>query len=226
MVQARPRNGMRGEKASRLRLAAPWYVHPAEAPAAWNSLLTGSDLSFAVVNAANGPSPWDPYYREVLGGQSMTPLAGYVTVDYGRRPSVLVLKDVQDWLSLPAVSGVMFDCVPPVESGEWRLSLIEEARWAGAQLVAANPGRPPSLDLVAAADVTCVGEYGWATFRKWKKPDYLDACPSDRQWILVHGVPEQDQGEALEKIRSEGAGLGWATSGELPNPWAVLPLAW
>lgn len=208
------------------RLAAPWYVHPLENPQAWQKLLLGSDLSFAVVNAANGPNPYDPVYDALLRKPFATPLLGYVNVDYGRRSRSEVVEDCEQWLTYDSVNGIMFDCVPPTKQGNWSLKLIDRARDLGASTVAANPGLPPDLKLMAAADVICVGEYSWATFQRWDKPGYLNRAPAEKQWILVHDVPSSEQGRALQRITDQAVGLGWVTAGTLPNPWRVLPEAW
>ena len=49
--------------------AVPWYIHPAQAPLAWQRLAEGAfGFGFVVVNIENGPGrgPQDPYYREPL----------------------------------------------------------------------------------------------------------------------------------------------------------------
>ncbi len=210
-----------------MQLAAPWYVHPAEDPDAWERLSSGTDLAFAVVNAASGPNLSDPYYQPVLAGNFFTQLLGYVNVDYGQRPRREVLTDVETWLQIPSVTGIMFDCVPTQKQQKhWNLEVIDEARKAGASLVATNPGTPPDPELVLKSDVTCVGEFDWATFQTWEKPEYLNLLPSDRQWLLVYDVPEADQDQALARIASQNVTYGWVTAGALPNPWAHLPKRW
>lgn len=210
-----------------LRLAAPWYLHPAEEPAAWQRLVGGTDLAFAVVNAANGPVPADAYYRAALAGGSRTPLVGYVDTAYGTRPAETVLAEAASWLGQPAVTGIMLDCVPTiVRQGQWHLGLIEQIRDLGAQLVVANPGMPPDAALVQRADVTCVAEFAYTTFQEWSPPEELADMPSHRLWMLAHDVPAGEQTKALELLESFGAGLGWVTEGVLPNPWATLPESW
>lgn len=48
--------------------AVPFYLHPAEHPAAWDALLTGDlGVEFAVVNVSDGPGDAvDEYYHPVL----------------------------------------------------------------------------------------------------------------------------------------------------------------
>lgn len=209
------------------RGAAPWYVHPLEDPEAWASLLAGTDLAFAVVNAASGPDLDDAAYRVVLSQPARTKLVGYVNVDYGARPPADVLRDAQSWLAYPGVSGIMLDCVPVAPSEKlWNVGLIRLLRDLGAGLVIANPGTPPSSELVWEADVTCVAEYDWDAFQSWEPPEALAALPAERLWMLVHNVPPGEQQEALRMISRKGAAHGWATSGSLPNPWATLPARW
>ncbi len=225
----RPRSDRARSEPVRVAPAAPWYVHPAEDPAAWRRLLSGrNELAFAVVNPANGPGPVDdPYYPQVLAEGSATALLGYVNVDYGRRDPEDVLADVRDWHRRYPVSGVMLDCVPSqVRQASWDLAMIDRVREAGAATVVVNPGTPPAPELVLRADVTCVAEQDWSSFRNWQPPDWLHELPARRQWMLLHDVPIEQQGEAMELIGRRGAGLGWVTAGTMPNPWAVLPAVW
>lgn len=213
--------------AGAIQLAAPWYVHPASDPAAWDRLTNGSALAFAVVNAANGPAPDDPYYKPVLAAGSATPLLGYVDTAYGSRPAETVLAEARLWLEIPAVQGIMLDCVPSVlRQGAWNLDMIERLRELGAETVAVNPGTPPDPALIQHADVTCVAEFDWATFQNWTPPDSLRGLAPERLWMLTYDVPPAEQPRALALLQSLGAGMGWATEGVLPNPWATLPAFW
>lgn len=210
-------------------LAAPWYVHPAEDPAAWGRLRNGDNtLAFAVINPANGPGPDDdPYYSQALKDAFATRLLGYVDTSYGQRPVDQVLADVDCWLRRRVVTGIMLDCVPAQHNHEhWSLQLIDQVRQRGAGFVAVNPGTPPTPELIMSADLTCTGEYSWSTLRQFESPAWLRELPSQRQWMLVHDVPVAEQAEALSEIAERGAGYGWATSGQLPNPWAQLPAQW
>ena len=186
----------------------------------------GCDLQFAVVNASNGPNLRNLVYDDLLKEPFATPLLGYVNVDYGRRGASEVLAESEQWLTYGSVEGLMLDCVPPVDQGNWSVKQIAELRNMGARTIAANPGLPPDLDLMATADVTCVGEFDWTTFRTWTKPKYLNRVPSHKQWILVHDVPTRHQDAALQRIADQSVGLGWVTAGVLPNPWRVLPTVW
>lgn len=215
------------DSAPAVRLAAPWYLHPAVAPDAWWRLLAGSELAFAVINPANGPSVGDPYYSPLLATGSHTPLLGYVDVGYGSRPRADILDDVTAWLDSAPVVGIMLDCVPPGPSqGLWDLGLIARVRALGAHLVVANPGMPPDPRLVWEADLTCVAEFDWATLRSWRPPAWIADMDAGRLWMLVHDVPAREQSEALRRVAELGAGYGWVTSGTIPDPWSVLPERW
>ncbi len=210
------------------RSAAPWYVHPAEDPAAWQRLVGGSELAFAVVNADNGPGPAaDPYYGPALAGGSRTPLVGYVDVAYGSRPRPQIMADVQTWADRYGVTSVMLDCVPAeLTAGHWSLGLVDELRAAGVQQVVANPGRPPAPELLSAVDVTCVAEYAWDFYRTWQPPHWLSDYDPARIWHLIHDVPVSEQQQARELAGRRGAGFVWPTAGRLPNPWSTLPGTW
>ena len=205
-------------------MGAPWYVHPAENPAAWDDLLTVSHEGFAVVNIQNGYRAGDPYYAPLLSRTAATALLGYVDVAYGDRPVSEILDESAAWLEHLAIVGVMFDRVPPVVSQcWWDVEIIDEVRGIGAQMVAVNPGVVPQQGVVAAADVTCVAELAWQDFCWWQAPSWLASVERHKVWMLLHGVPAARQTAALSLCGERGAGYAWATAGTLPNPWSTLP---
>ncbi|WOQ18658.1 spherulation-specific family 4 protein [Raineyella sp. W15-4] len=205
--------------------AAPWYVHPLEAPAAWERLRAGeAGLAFAVVNVADGPGrEVDGSYREALTGVG-TPVVGYVDVAYGDRTGDAVLADLAAWQERYAVTAVMLDRVPPVASRHWRPKVIDRLRSAGATTVVANPGRPASDELVLRADVTCVAEMAWPTYAR-HSPGVTAAEPG-RVWHLIHSCPPDQQPDAMARAEAGGAGYYWTTAGRLPNPWRILQENW
>ncbi len=207
------------------RPAAPWYVHPAEQPSAWDRLRAGTDLEFAVVNVHNGPGqPGDPYYAAALAGACATRLVGYVPVGYGKRPLGEVLRDVRHWRDWYAVTGILLDEVPTRErQGHWTLDTITLVRACGADFVAVNPGAPPHPGLILAADVTCVTETYWERYRDWEPDAALRDLPAERQWHLVHSVPPERLACVFAMAAARGAAFAWSTTGRLPDPWSSLP---
>lgn len=209
--------------------AAPWYVHPAAAPSAWRRLGEGDSVELAVVNVANGPgtAPDDPYYGPALAAVSGASMLGYVSVGYGDRSAEVVRREAEAWREWYGVTGVMLDETPSAaRSKSWSLDLIDRLRGDGASMVVANPGTVPVRELVEAADVTCVFEGSWESYRRLRLPRWLRQFPPGRLWHLVHSCP----GSCLPSVRRlaarRGAGYAWATSGTLPDPWSVLPEAW
>ncbi|WP_232547021.1 spherulation-specific family 4 protein [Propioniciclava soli] len=206
------------------QLAAPFYLHPAEHPTAWEFLRQGPlGLAFAVVNVASGPGPeGDPYYTEALRPGIRTPLLGYVNTGYGQRDADAVRRDAATWRERYGVSGVMLDCVS-TDAPSTTLELIGALRADGATKVALNPGAPCAPEVVAAADVTCVSECAWSTYAGLAWPDRPAAGPT---WHLVHGVPLADITAARDVAARRGAAFVWVTDATLPNPYARLPEAW
>lgn len=211
-----------------MRLAAPFYVHPSDDQGAWQRLVSGTGLAFAVVNIANGVGEAvDPAYAAALAGGCRTPLLGYVDLAYGRRPAAHALAEALCWRDRYGVPGVFFDQVPSaVRQGSWTPDLVDAARAAGAAFVALNPGTWPATETLLAADAVCTFE---GTAREHARiapegrtlPAGAAAC-----WHLVHDCPAPLQAAALARAERLGARLGWATAGRLPNPWARLPRRW
>lgn len=210
-----------------VRLAAPWYIHPAEDEAAWQRMLNGETPQLAVVNIASGYREQDPYYAPILERQWPGTLLGYVNAAYGQRPASEILAEATRWLEQPAISGIMLDCVPSqIHQGHWELGVIEQLRSIGAGTVVANPGTLPDPALIEHADLTCVAEQDWQDFQGWQPPAWLRDHAAERLWMLVHNVPSGEQQRALQLCASRGAGYAWVTSGQLPNPWSTLPETW
>lgn len=212
-----------------VRAAAPWYVHPAADPEAWRRLVVGGRLAFAVVNVASGPgrSATDPYYSRSVLAQSRTPLLGYVSVRYGNRSGDEVRRQAQEWRDWYGITGVMLDETPSVVStGAWSLRLVDRLRADGASKVVLNPGTIPAPELVAAADVTCVFEGSWQSYRELRLPRWIRRVDPDRQWHLVHSCPRRRLRTVRRWAERRGAGHVWATPGAPPNPWEVLPEEW
>ncbi len=210
------------------RLAAPWYLHPAEHPDAWAQLRVGGRLSFVVVNAANGPGRQpDPYYEDALRRPSLTPLLGYVDVGYGDRSASVVRREAMAWAQWYGVTELMLDRVPSqARRNSWSLDVIDQLRADGASKVVANPGTVPVPELVAHADITCVVEDSWAVYQRLDLPRWLRNCDPARQWHLVHSCPVRCLQSVHRLAAARGAGFVWASRGTVPHPWGQVPEGW
>lgn len=203
----------------------PWYVHPATDPAAWAALAALDPRPrFVVVNVHDGPgSAVDPYYPSALGALGHLDLVGYVDLAYGERPRAEVLDDVWAWRARYDVAGILFDQVPADGRDLVALAdLVRDTRRLGARLVIANPGVVPAADHLELFDVTCVFEGDASAHAVFVPPGWLRGVPSDRIWHLVHGCADAERGAVLRRARHLGAGVAWASTGTLPNPWDRL----
>jgi hypothetical protein len=211
---------------SAVRPAVPWYIHPAEDPAAWQALAVSAPRpSFVVVNVHDGPGEADdPWYPEALRLLRGVRLVGYVDVDYGRRPRAEVSRDVCAWLDVHKVGGVMFDQLPSDAAGVARCaSYVSDARRAGAGFVVGNPGVEPVLGYLAMLDVTCVFEGPAAAYADFRPSAALARVPRARVWHLVHGCPPEDLAAVTARAAGLGAGHAFVTDRTFPNPWAGFP---
>jgi spherulation-specific family 4 protein len=212
------------------RLAAPWYVHPAENPPAWAVLKSSeSPLAFAVINVANGPGPaQDPYYPDALrGGTATTRLLGYVPVGFGARPVTEIITDIRAWRDRYGITGIMLDETPSrPRNGHWDVSILPLLRASGADVIVANPGTIPCDELLNAADLTCTFEGSWADYQVRQPGSAARRISPQREWHLVHSCPSESVQDALRHADEHDAGFVWATPGVLPDPWSVLPETW
>jgi hypothetical protein len=209
------------------RAALPWYVHPAEDPAAWHRLAGRTPRpSFVVVNVHNGPgSPDDPWYPEALAQLRGTRLVGYVDLAYGERPVAEVAADVATWLDRYRVGGVMLDQFPADAASTRRcVEYVSAARRAGAGYVVGNPGVVPPLGHLALLDVTCVFEGSAEAYACFAPPSGLSRVPRNRVWHLVHSCPPDDLPRMTARAERLGAGHAFVTDRVMPHPWGGFPL--
>ena len=208
--------------------AAPWYLHPAQDPGAWQRLVAGGGLEFAVINVQDGPGgSRDEAYATSLADGCATPLVGYVDVAYGTRSLGTILAEAAAWRSLYQVTAVMLDQVPSVpRQGAWSLDVVDELRMAGVSCVMLNPGTVPHPDLVRNADVTCVFEGSSAAYLRAHFPRWLTRDDNRAVWHLVHSCPPGWQNLVCGLAGRRGAGYVWATAGTLPNPWCRTQESW
>jgi hypothetical protein len=209
-----------------LRIAVPWYLHPAEQPQQWAELIKQSQLgriAFAVVNVDSGPGEADdPYYPQALaklrdGGVQ---IHGYVDTDYSARPPQDVMDDITVWLERYQVEGIMFDRVSsdPANLSYYR-PLVDFGRQAGVQVMVGNPGVVPHADYLETFDVCCVFENVDALHRRQTTtPLPVDVEP-ERLWHLVHEVPPTGFEAVLSRIVAQGAALAFVTDQSGGNPW-------
>ncbi|TWD80175.1 spherulation-specific family 4 protein [Kribbella amoyensis] len=212
-----------------LRLAVPWYLHPAENPEQWAELMRQAQagrIAFAVVNVANGPGlADDPYYPGGLDAlrQGGVPLHGYVDTDYGARPSAQVLEDISVWKERYDVEGVMFDRVSadPANLGYYK-PIAAFARQIGVEVLVGNPGVIPHQDYLETFDVCCVFENVDTVHRRLTTMRRPGDIPPERLWHLVYDVPPGGFESVLERTASQGAALVFATDRGGANPWCGL----
>jgi hypothetical protein len=210
------------------RAALPWYVHPAEDPAAWDQLARLVPRpSFVVVNVHNGPGePNDPWYPEALARLRGIRLVGYVDVAYGQRDPAEVLDDVRGWMEMYKLGGVMLDQLPSgADSIQRCAEYVTTARRAGSGFVVGNPGTVPHLGHLAMLDVTCVFEGTAAQYERFRPPAGLSRVPRARVWHLVHSCPPEQLDEVAARTAQLGAGHAHVTDRLMPHPWGGFPLA-
>ncbi|WP_236652438.1 spherulation-specific family 4 protein [Streptacidiphilus neutrinimicus] len=186
------------------RPLVPAYFHPSADPASWAVLRAAAPrLAAVVVNPASGPGPApDPAYARERGELTPTRVLGYVDTDYGRRPHAEVVAEIAAYRDWYGVDGVFLDQTPDGSQAlPHYVRLAVAARSLGAAYVVLNPGLPPHPAYLDLADLVVTFEGPWSA--------YGDRAP-DAGTHLVYAAPPYAPVH------------GYATAGELPNPWAVL----
>lgn len=204
-----------------MKLAVPWYVHPVQT-ARWR-WMRSSTVELAVINVSDGPGAGpDQQYIDVLSGLFSPTLVGYVDISYGLRSLPDVLRDVENWAAWYGVRNIFLDQVPTdPKQGNWDIDWLTKLRRTGVDFIAVNPGAPPCTEIIFAADLTCVCELGWKEYQRWMPPNHLLSSPPERQWHLVHSVPNSASLHIGKQASKKGALWTWATHGVLPDPWSA-----
>ena len=216
--------------AARPRPGIPWYVHPAEDPAAWERLAVdlagadGVDDGFVVVNVHDGPGEEDdPYYGPALARlRAAAPgllLLGYVDLDYGRRDLAEVLRDAAHWRRRYGVHAVMLDRFPsgrePRDVTDAALRAVAGLRAEGAGPVAGNPGIVPVPELARVLDITCEFE---GTGRDYLREERT--LPATRgSWHLVHSCAAEELPAVAAAAARRAVDHVFVTDDTMPHPW-------
>jgi hypothetical protein len=205
-------------------LAVPAYFHPAVAGHAWQRMAGVPEIT-VVANMDSGPGPRrDPEYVEVL-----TPLLlagasvlGYVNTDYGARPMVDVLRDVDRYQRFYRISAIFLDQVrSDVDGLTYCRGLTRAVRAAGVSTVVFNPGVQPHAEYFDLADAVNTFEGPWSRYRNATWPVHCSA--PRRCWNLIYNTPADDMGCAMELAERRGATSVYITDRWGANPWNGLP---
>ncbi|MEZ0065912.1 hypothetical protein ABIA32_001921 [Streptacidiphilus sp. MAP12-20] len=190
------------------RLLVPAYFHPDVEPASWDALLDAAPALAAVVinpDSGVGPTP-DAAYAAVAARLQAAGarVLGYVDTDYARRPHHEVVAELETYRAWYGVDGVFFDQTPASSDAlPHYCRLVVAARSLDACWVVLNPGCRPHPAYLDLADLVVTFEGDWSTYQgQGHSPDA--GCH------LVYSAPPG------------ATAHGYATPGELPNPWAVL----
>lgn len=209
-----------------VRLAVPLYVHPAVDPRSWHVLEShAEDIEWVVVNAADGPGSLnDGILGAAIRGllEAGVTVLGYVNAAYGRRPIEDMLADVERWRAWYAVTGAFLDQVPTA-AGMWVRDAVRDVRHAGASTVVGNPGTP--IDVASAHGFDGLVLFEGGLHRHQARGAAVDADPRHRVPTihLVYGVPRDQVGETLVRVRAAEASAVWVTGGDGVNPYLGVP---
>jgi hypothetical protein len=180
-----------------------------------------------VVNPASGPGDArDPRYADAIAAlrEGDTPVLGYVATGWADRPLALAEADIERYARWYGVDGAFLD---EAASDEARLGyfarLADVVRETTGGMVVLNPGTMPDAAYFDVADVVVTFEGSYADYRAAlaARPRRISRIPGAKRAHLVYGAT-RDQALQAAGLDS-GAGFFYATSGEQPNPWRVVP---
>ena len=177
------------------RIALPLYVRPDASWRTWTEVAdNAADISFVVVDVANGPGradqPVDAAYRAGIGllQTAGIEVVGQVDLALGARPVSEVMADIALWRERFGVRAVMLGRALPTPDVELAFALWS-ARGEDLSLVVANPGCPVEPEWDDVADVVCMFEGDAAGLRAALTT--ITGQDPRRRWVIVHSsAPE------------------------------------
>jgi hypothetical protein len=233
---------LRNDLVSKTGLLIPFYRYP-WAGGTWDSIFESflDTLQkyhevpvFVAINPSNGPGNiedgvWRRAIKKLHGAGAV--VLGYIFSSYATRDINQVKADIDTWRSLyPEVDGLFVDEMTNDDDQEHRNYYIEVTRYAhkkGFYPVVGNPGAgvPGNYFTQDTADIIVIWETGYypdeITLKGGDWEDSYREIPVWRRAALVHSQSSLSYSD-LEIMRKY-VGLLYVTSGNMPNPWGILP---
>ena len=193
-------------------------------PALWDALIA-SKPAVSLINPGSGPGPSpDSLYVTLVPRlkAASIPVYGYVHTKYGTRPIAEVKADIANHKMWYGIDGIFVDTVStqPQLLPYYR-DLCSFLRSLGLKIVL-NPGSSGPEELAQIADYVVVAENYWRIYQTQPRPAWEAKYPG-KLWHMVHECPAAEMAAAVNRMKSNGAGLLYVTDDIMPNPWNTLP---
>jgi len=211
------------------RLVVPAYFRPDTRSDDWQLLAKhAQQVRLVILNLANGPGARpDPAYHSALSRlrEAGVAVAGYVDTNYGRRPAVEALADLDLFLQWYAVSGVCFDRVSvSAQDIGYYAGLSRDARRAGARVVLFNHGAHPLEAYAEHANLLGTFEGPWRAYLRLAVPRWTRSRPASMFYHVIYSVPRENFDHAFLLATRRRAGSVYVTDRGGANPYDGLPV--
>jgi len=213
-------------------IAIPAYFYPVDKSQDWAFVEESPEVKIVVINPNSGPGKKvDPSYaqkRKALQERGIKAV-GYVHTQYGKRKLSLVLQEIEMYYTFYSVDGIFLDEIANTDDAIPYYANIRSKILAhkGASLTILNPGTQTTEGYMKVADIICNYEDNYQNYvYHYQAPSWVAKYPPNRFWHIVHsisGLRELSQVCRLSKERN--AGLLFATSEVMPNPYGKMPSA-
>lgn len=228
-------------------IAIPMYQYPMTAPNVYAPLWTATVaaqkktglVKVAVVNVNSGPyanGQVDANYVKAIGylKQNAVPVYGYVTSSYANRPLAEVKADINAWISAYGVKNVFVDEVSAACNSSavtaYYSQLASFIRSKGsAYKIILNPGTTDagSECLMKYGDIIATFENAASVYASFTPPAWTTKYRPERFWHMIHSIGSQaEQTQVLDGAYDKWAGLVFATSDTMPNPYDTVSTYW
>jgi hypothetical protein len=215
-------------------IGVPAYFGPWEA-ASWQQLLVDRP-AVAIINPDTGPGTApQPAYRDLVRAATEEGIAvlGYSTTSWGNRPIPEGVAERDRYVEWYGVNGMFWDEVSIVNKSNVKDRNL--AYYVAARECPSAPGRTEGVAAfnsgrsIPPSFFTRMPEAYWVTFegtfsmhrQLFTRGRFEVEGPADRQWHLVHSVPENELLHLTERLVGAGLALAYVTTDKLPNPWDI-----
>lgn len=206
----------------------PLYSYPTDS--SWAAVVAAKQAHpsvpvIAIVNPDNGPgSAQDPTFSAGISKLTAAgvKVIGYVSTQYGARPSATVQGWIDNWHSwYPAVTGIFFDEMDNAPGHEsYYKTLASYAKSHGGDFTVGNPGSDTAASYIGSVDVMLIYE-----------TDGLPSMSAITGWhtsyartnfgIIPYKVSSLDA--AFVAAARPYVGYIYLQGDDLPNPWDTVP---
>jgi hypothetical protein len=211
-------------------LIVPGYFDPV-ATSLWEETAgSGTGVRMVIVNPNSGVgSRYNAVWSEVVAmsrASGFTVLA-YVQTDYGSRPAVEVIQEIDQYRAWYGITDFFLDEAATAYEAVETYRQVARYIHDGGGLTVLNFGWMPHPAYMQFTDIAGVFESTFAGYRDdYDRPEWFYSYPAERFLHIVHSTPATSWETAMQLSRERNAGYVWITDDDTVSYYKSLPSFW